>query len=100
LSSAVSQYRPILDATRCTGCGLCAAACPCDAVVMQEGIPTFRCGDYCHLYAECPALSGCSWPCEEACPTRALSCPFEIVIEPDDPGSPVPETPPSDIPEP
>ena len=70
--------RPVLAETKCTGCGLCMTACPCGAVCLVEGRPVFRCGDYCREHPHCVALERCAWPCEDACPTGAISCPFEI----------------------
>ena len=58
---------PILDETRCTGCGDCVAVCPTDCLALREGEPWLvRPGDCirCQLCAlVCPAeairLAGC-----------------------------------------
>jgi len=74
-----STNRPTLQAAACTGCGLCVAVCPCGAVTLANGLPVFRCGDFCDEHPDCPAFLHCQWPCEDACPTQAISCSFEIV---------------------
>ena len=62
---------PLVIVERCTGCGTCAAACHCGAIVIVEGkatvIETLKCG-WCSV-------------CEAVCPSGALICEFEIVIE-------------------
>ena len=62
---------PIIDSTKCNGCGLCISVCSCNGLVMVDRVvivvKTEEC-DWCTL-------------CEAVCPTGAISCPFEIVIE-------------------
>lgn len=62
---------PRVDLEKCTGCGICVAACHCSAIVIVDGkatlIETLKCGWCC--------------VCEAVCPSRALYCEFEIVIE-------------------
>ena len=75
----MENHRPTVEEALCTGCGLCLAACPCGAVVLEDGLPVFHCGDRCDQHANCTALAHCNWPCEDACPTGAIACSFEIV---------------------
>jgi Fe-S-cluster-containing dehydrogenase component len=72
---------PLLDAARCTGCGLCVAACPCSAIRIHEGLPIFSCATACHGGEECPSLTYCLFACEEACPEGAIACEFLLVEE-------------------
>jgi len=62
---------PVIDQVKCNGCGLCINVCSCRSLVLFENVITFvqagECG-WCTL-------------CEAVCPTGAISCPFEIVIE-------------------
>jgi NAD-dependent dihydropyrimidine dehydrogenase PreA subunit len=61
---------PIIDKTLCNGCGLCVAACPGDALIMQAGV------------AAVSQASACSYEglCELICPVRAIARPFLIVM--------------------
>ena len=63
---------PLIDTEKCTGCGLCVGVCSCGALILIGNVITFT------VTAE-----ECDWcaDCEMVCPTEALSCPFEIVIE-------------------
>ncbi len=62
---------PEIEPEKCNGCGLCISVCTCEALVLVENviqvIETVECG----------------WclQCEVVCPTGAIACPFEIVIE-------------------
>jgi len=67
-----------VDKTRCNLCGLCVEACPCHAITLQADGPEFRCPDVC---ADANRMGCCGCICEEVCPTGALSCAFEIVLE-------------------
>jgi formate hydrogenlyase subunit 6/NADH:ubiquinone oxidoreductase subunit I len=54
---------PTLDATRCTGCGDCAAVCPTDCLVMDGTLPWLpRPGD-------CVACALCA----RVCPVEAIA---------------------------
>lgn len=66
---------PEVDATRCTLCGLCVRACPCQAVKLGKQGPVFSCPEVCDSTGE--ADDWCI--CEEVCPTGALACAFEII---------------------
>jgi formate hydrogenlyase subunit 6/NADH:ubiquinone oxidoreductase subunit I len=72
---------PQVDETRCTLCGLCVEACPCHAVKLEEQRLVFTCPESCPHTSACNEALGCSCQCEEVCPTGAISCPFEIVLE-------------------
>ena len=60
---------PVLDPTRCDGCGLCVTVCRCGALVMSGETVTLI------------QVDDCGWccDCELVCETGALQCPFEIV---------------------
>lgn len=62
---------PVIDQTKCNGCGFCISVCHCNALVLVNNmitvIETEECG-WCTI-------------CEVICPTDAIRCPFEIVIE-------------------
>ncbi len=62
---------PTLDLEKCTGCGKCAEACHCKAIIMVEGKPVII------------ETNLCGWctVCEAVCPVDALHCGYEIIIE-------------------
>lgn len=72
---------PVVDHELCDRCGLCVEACPCGAIEMTDKGPVFTCGDVCLKSSGCP--SECGLVCEEVCPTGAISCSFEIIMEDD-----------------
>jgi len=66
---------PIIDLDKCNGCGLCVSVCLCGALVMVDKVVTIV------------ETKDCEWctkwcnQCEAVCPTGAICCPFEIVVE-------------------
>jgi len=66
---------PRILAEKCTGCGLCASACDCDALKIENNIVVFIPDSAC--------VSCAKWccQCEMVCPVGAIACPFDIVIE-------------------
>ena len=62
---------PVIDPSKCNKCGLCITVCHCHALVMIDNVVTVV------------STKECDWctQCEEVCPTAALSCPFEIIVE-------------------
>ena len=62
---------PVLAPEKCNGCGLCVTVCQCNALVIVNNIITII------------ETVECDWctDCEAVCPTGAISCPFEIVIQ-------------------
>ncbi len=60
---------PVLDPTKCDGCGLCVTVCRCGALVMTGETVTLV------------QVDDCGWccDCELVCETGALQCPFEII---------------------
>jgi len=62
---------PVIDRGKCDGCGLCVSVCYCNALVLVDDVITVM------------ETEACTWctECEAVCPTGAISCPFEIVIE-------------------
>ncbi len=62
---------PEIDLSRCNGCGICVERCPVGAATLTgEGAVSVSAED-CTYCTECEAL----------CPSGAISCPFEIVVE-------------------
>jgi uncharacterized protein (DUF362 family)/ferredoxin len=54
--------RPLLDAKRCTGCGLCAKMCPPQSLKMHSGKPVFDLPNCIRCYC-----------CQEHCPNGAIT---------------------------
>jgi len=61
---------PLLDETRCTGCGDCVSVCPTDCLEMSAGLPWLpRPGDCVHCEVcvlVCPVDALCLAPLEPA----------------------------------
>jgi NAD-dependent dihydropyrimidine dehydrogenase PreA subunit len=66
---------PLIDQERCQGCGLCVSVCACGALEIVGNSVIAVKVDECHW---------CTL-CELVCPNGAISCPFEIVFENDQP---------------
>jgi MinD superfamily P-loop ATPase len=62
---------PVIDPQKCDGCGLCVGVCHLNALVIVDNIITII------------ETVECDWctDCELVCPTGAISCPFEIIIQ-------------------
>ncbi len=62
---------PVIDLEKCNGCGLCIEACACKALVLVNN------------KVKVIETDACGWclKCESVCPTGAIVCAFEIVIE-------------------
>jgi MinD superfamily P-loop ATPase len=62
---------PVIDRTKCNGCGLCVNVCTYNVLILVDQIVTV-------IEAE-----QCDWcvNCEAVCPTGAIACSFEIVIQ-------------------
>ncbi len=68
-----------VDKNLCTLCGLCVDACPCGAVQLEEDKITLLCDESsCDTCLE-TVDDWCL--CEEVCPTGAITCAFEIVMD-------------------
>jgi len=52
----------VVDSEKCTGCGECVEACPCDAIAMQDEKAVVN-SDEC---TDCGA-------CVDACPSEAIT---------------------------
>jgi MinD superfamily P-loop ATPase len=63
---------PSIDPEKCNGCGLCIGVCEHNALVIVNNVVTIIQTDV-----------ECDWcaVCEAVCPTGAIGCPFEIIIE-------------------
>ena len=62
---------PQIDYEKCNGCGLCISVCQCGALVLINDKVTIIETLQCHWCTEC----------EMVCPTNAISCSFEIIME-------------------
>ena len=62
---------PVICVEKCNGCGLCVDVCRCNAFVLVGNVITITESDDC----------GWCMLCELVCPTGAILCPFDIIIE-------------------
>jgi len=62
---------PMVDPQRCTGCGICVIVCYCEALALVGNVVTIIETEECGYCTQCEAV----------CPTGAISCPYEIVVE-------------------
>jgi len=62
---------PVIDPNKCDGCGLCVGVCHLNALAIVNNIITII------------ETVECDWctDCELVCPTGAISCPFEIILQ-------------------
>lgn len=63
-------WLPIIDKTKCTGCGDCITACTPGALGLRESIA---------VVADPEACDYCSI-CEQICPTEAIALPYELSL--------------------
>lgn len=59
-------FRPVLDLSKCTGCGICKQYCPEPSITMKDGTPVIE-YDYC---------KGCGI-CAKECPKEAIKMEIE-----------------------
>ncbi len=78
-ANTVTPGSPQVDEALCTLCGLCAETCPCNAVQIKVEDLVFSCQDGC--VSDCQDDVDDSYLCEEICPTGAIVCSFDIVID-------------------
>lgn len=64
----MTEWFPQLDRNLCTGCGLCIAACPTDALVQVDGKAVLGFPDLCTYCAACEVI----------CPVGAIELPYLI----------------------
>jgi formate hydrogenlyase subunit 6/NADH:ubiquinone oxidoreductase subunit I len=70
---SAQQILPLIDPTRCTGCGVCVQLCPTNAVAVRANQATIvrpQACSYCDL-------------CETYCPVGAIGRPFTVVFAPE-----------------
>ena len=66
---------PVIDRQKCDGCGLCVSVCHCNILVLVDDVVTII------EKKKCASCNRWCSQCELICPTGAIYCPFDIVIE-------------------
>jgi len=66
---------PIIYPEKCDGCGLCVSVCRCKVLVLVNNIATLK------PKGKCKSCKTWCTLCEDVCPTGAITCPFDIVVE-------------------
>jgi ferredoxin len=61
---------PVIDLSRCDGCGICVASCPTQAVNLVDGRAKITVPDRC-TFCEI---------CESYCPCEAIGRPFRVEL--------------------
>jgi MinD superfamily P-loop ATPase len=62
---------PVIDRTKCDGCGLCVSVCANNVLILVDRVVTVVEAEQCDWCAIC----------EDVCTTGAIACPFEIIIQ-------------------
>ena len=78
----MARNLPHVKIELCSSCGMCIEVCPCHSVDLHQGALVFSCPDDCTTH--CTDDAGCGCLCEDACPEGAISCSFEVVLQPPD----------------
>lgn len=61
---------PLIDANRCTGCGLCIRVCPTNVLTMRGDIAIVANPQACTYAGHC----------ERICPAQAIHRPFQVIF--------------------
>ena len=66
-------HKPLIDPSKCNGCGVCVGVCYQAALVVSGGKVSFA------TTIDCPWCG----KCEAVCPRGAISCHYEIIFAED-----------------